>query len=375
VGAGRRDEVGAYMGAAIVAALAIGAVTVLFGQILAQLLVGISSSRAAGEAASTYLGTRILGAPLVLVYVALREVRYGQGDARTPMVATILANAVNIVLAWLLVFVWKQGVAGAAWATVVAHAVEAGVLVLAQQLRGWGVRGMRRRHLVELWRVGLPTGLQFCLEVGAFAMLAVMIARMSEAQMAAHQIALQVIHFSFLPAFGVAEAASVLAGQAVGANRDDLVVVVARKGMVATGIYTGACALVMALGGAWIVAGFTGKPDVAAEAVRLLLVAAVFQVFDAANIMARAVLRGVGDVRYPAVVGVVTAWALTPPLTWLLGYGLGLGAVGGWIGLCAEIVAGALILWWRLEKRGWQGRAIEARERLRATSLTPAGTT
>jgi MATE family multidrug resistance protein len=290
-------------------------------------------------------------------------------------VATVLANALNVALAWLLVFVWKQGVAGAAWATVVAHAVEAGVLVYGQRLHGWGLRAMRRRHLVELWRVGLPTGIQFGLEVGAFALLAGMIARMSEAEMAAHQIALQVVHFSFLPAFAVAEAASVLAGQAVGANRDDLVLTVARKGMLATGLYTGLCAIVMAAGGSLIVAGFTRKPQVAAEAVRLLLVAAVFQVFDAANIMGRAVLRGVGDVRYPAVVGVVTSWALTPPLTWLLGYGLGLGALGGWIGLCAEIVAGALILWWRLERRGWQGRATEARERLRATSFSPAGTT
>jgi multidrug resistance protein, MATE family len=366
VGANRRDELGAYLAAAMASALGIGLGTIVLGQGLAALLPRISSSAAAGAAAGTYLSIRILGAPFALLYVALREVRYGQSDARTPMVATVLANAVNIGLAWLFVFVWKKGVAGAAAATVIAHAVEAGVVVLAQHLRGWGISTMRRRHLAALWRIGLPTGIQFTLEVGSFAMLAALIAAMSEVEMAAHQIALQVIHFSFLPAFGVAEAASVLAGQAVGANRDDLVLRVARAGMWATGIYTGACALVMALGGRLLVGGFTGNGVVVAEAVRLLYVAAVFQVFDAANIMGRGVLRGAGDVRFPAIVGVVTSWVFTPPLAWLLGWKLGLGALGGWIGLCAEIIAGAAILWVRLERRTWLPAAAESRARMQA---------
>src|SRR5262249_26401100 len=112
-----------------------------------------------------------------------------------------------------------------------------------------------------------------------------------------------------------------------------------------------------------IVAGFTSSPALAAVAIRLLRVAAVFLVFDAANMVARSVLRGAGDVRFAAIVGVVTSWALTPPLTWLLGYRLGLGAFGGWIGLCCEIVLGAAVLWWRLERRHWLGAAAESRAR------------
>lgn len=372
IGAKRPEEVGAYLGAAMLLAAGVGAITVAGGQILAQLLGRVSASAAAGEAASTYLAIRILGAPFALLYVALREVRYGQGDARTPMVASVAANLVNIALAWLFIFVLELGVAGAAWATVVAHAVEAGVMVWAQARRGWGVRAMRAAHLRAVWRIGLPTGLQFTLEVGSFALLAALIAALSEVEMAAHQIALQVIHFSFLPAFAVAEAASVLAGQAVGANRDGLVLKVARHAVWTTGIYTGACTVVLAVGAEVIVSGFTSQPALAAAAVRLLHVAAVFQVFDGANIVARAALRGAGDVRYPAVVGVVTAWVMTPPLTWLLGYRAGLGAFGGWLGLCGEIIAGSLLLWWRLERRQWLPAAAEARAQLEAARARPA---
>ncbi|HZS41655.1 MAG TPA: MATE family efflux transporter [Polyangia bacterium] len=372
VGAGQREEVGAYLGAALACAGAIGAITVGAGQLTARLLPLISATPDAGDFARTYLSIRSLGAPLALAYVALREVRYGESEARLPMVATVIANLVNIALACTFVYALHWGVAGAAWATVIAHSVEAGVLALAQKRRGWGVSRMRARHLRALWRVGMPTAIQFTLEVGSFAMLAAMVAAMSEVDMAAHQVALQVVHFSFLPAFAVAEAASVLTGQAVGADRDALVLTVARQAMAIVAGYTGACTLVLALGAPLIVSGFTADPALLAAAVRLLHVAAVFNMFDGANIVARATLRGTGDVRYPAVVGVVTSWALTPPLTWWLGYRLHLRAFGGWLGLCAEIILGALILWWRVERRGWASAARSSRSELQLPARVTA---
>jgi MATE family multidrug resistance protein len=366
VGAGKREEIARYLGAALIAAGAISVLTVALGQIVAELLTWISATSEAGTAARTYLRIRILGAPFALGYVALREVRYAQGDAQTPMKATMLANGVNIALAYLMIFHWGWGVAGAAWSTVIAHVIEVGVLALAQRAHGWDLRGTGRRHLRELWHVGWPTGVQFTLEIGAFSILAALIAALSEVQMAAHQIALQVIHFSFLPAFAVAEAASVLGGQAVGADRDDLVLRVARIALWLTGIYTGLWTLLLAFGSPLIVAGFRPDAELAAAAVKLLHVAAVFQIFDGANVVARAVLRGAGDVRFAAWVGVLSSWIFTPPLTWLLGYRLGLGALGGWLGLLAEIIAGAVVLWWRLERRTWVRSARDSRARLAA---------
>jgi MATE family multidrug resistance protein len=188
--------------------------------------------------------------------------------------------------------------------------------------------------------------------------------------MAAHQIALQVCQFSFLPAFAVAESASVMAGQAVGARRDELVTRAARLGLWTAGGYTGLCALVFAVGAPVIVAGFgfAATAPLTAVAVRLLHVAAIFQLFDGANIVARSVLRGVGDVRFAAVVGVVTSWLMTPPLTWLLGWRAGMGAFGGWCGLCAETILGAVILWRHLAGDKWRAAAEAARA---ATELPP----
>jgi MATE family multidrug resistance protein len=366
IGASRSDRANAYLGAAIVTALAIGFVTVLLGQGLALLIGRLASTEAAGEAAGTYLRIRILGAPLALLYVALREVRYAEGDPQSPMRATVAAQATNVVLAVTFIFVLHWGVAGAALATILAHGVEAGTLSLRQRELGFGLREVRREHIVELFRMGLPTGLQFGLEVGAFATLSLMISLFSEVEMASHHIAIQVIHFSFLPAMAVAEAASVLTGQAVGAGAYDLVKRVAHLAMGITAVYAGAWSLLLALGAPLIVSAFTTDPAVTIVATSLLHVAAVFQIFDASNIVARSSLRGAGDVRYAAVVGVLTSWLCTPTLAWVLGRHYKLGAFGGWLGLCLEIIVGSAILWWRIERRGWMAAATMSRARLAA---------
>jgi MATE family multidrug resistance protein len=168
------------------------------------------------------------------------------------------------------------------------------------------------------------------------------------------------------------EASAVLAGQAVGAGEDRLVLRVGRLAAAVTGAYSGTCALLLALGAPLIVAGFTRDPAVVGVAITLLHVAAIFQVFDAMNVVARGVLRGTGDVRFSAVIGVVCAWVCTPPLTWLLGWRAHLGAYGGWIGLCLEIVVSAGLLVWRVERNGWAPAAARARTQLHESALEMA---
>ena len=146
-------------------------------------------------------------------------------------------------------------------------------------------------------------------------------------------------------------------GQAVGAGSYPLVTRVARLALAITGVYTAAWSVLLTFGSGMLVSGFTPDADVVSTATRLLHVAAVFQMFDGANMVARCALRGAGDVRYAAVVGVLTSWLTTPTLAWLLGHHYGLGAFGGWLGLCLEIIVGAAILWWRLERRGWLAAA------------------
>lgn len=367
-GAGRADTAPAYLGAALVSAVALGIAITVLGRLFAPFIAGISASAEAARHTRAYLDVRLLGSVPVLLYVALREVRYGLGDSRTPMRAAVAANVLHVGLAYLFIFVFEGGVVGAAWATVASESFEALWLALASRDGLRRVGEMRRAHVRALWELGWPLGIQFLMEMGAFAMLTAIVASWREVDMAAHQIALQVIHVSFLPAFAVSEAGSVLAGQAVGAGRSDLVRRVGHAALGAAALYAGACTLILLVGAGPIVAAFTVEPELAHTARTLLYVACLFQIADAANMVARGALRGSGDVRFAAWIGITVAWLAQPPLAWTLGHVFGLGAVGAWLALTVDICTAAGILWWRLEREGWRAAANRYHARAHAVA-------
>jgi MATE family multidrug resistance protein len=369
VGANRRDRIPELLGAALVTALGLGVLATLLGQLVAPVLTAFSASPRAGHFATQYLALRSLGAPLVLVYAALREARYGEGDSRSPMRASIVANAVNIALDAILILGLDLGVQGAAIATICANAAE--LAVLAWPMRKRLARlAINRRAIADVWSQGVPNGLQFVMEVGAFLILTVLVARMSATDGAAHQLVLHLINVSFLPAHALAEAAAVLVGQAVGANRDALVPVVAKRALALGAGYASTCLVVFAILGGTIVHGMAAGDGVLADRATLLLhVSLAFLVADAANVIARGVLRGASDVRYAALVGIATSWLTTPPLAWLLGIHFGLGAVGGWIGLAFEIVVGAGLFWLRVWRAGWRPAAAKARRAMAGVAV------
>lgn len=369
VGASRRDRIPTLLGAALATSLVLGALATLAGQVIAPLLAPLSASPRAGAFAGEYLAIRSLGAPLVLVYAALREASYGVGDSRAPMRASIAGNLVNIALDVLLILVLDWGVRGAAIATIFGNLTEVGLLAWPMRRLLLRVR-WERRALREVWSQGVPNGVQFVMEVGSFLILTVLVARMSAVDGAAHQMVLQLANVSFLPAHALAEAAAVLVGHCVGAGRDELVPRVARRALVLGTAYSAiVCVVYASLGGVIAHLMASGEPALGDRATTLVHVSLLFLVADAANVIARGVLRGASDVRYAAVIGIVTSWLTTPPLTWALGLGLGLGAVGGWLGLALETICGATLFWMRVHRGGWRPAAAAARRAMSGAAV------
>ncbi len=364
VGAGQEARVGDVLRAAAWLALALGLLTLLAGRLVYAHVVALGPDELSGQLAARYVDVRNLGAVPFLFAVAIREALYGTGNARIPLRAALFANATNVVLDAALIFGLGLGVEGAAWATVGAATVECGILMAALPNTRALIAVPKAAEVHELLRLGIPLGVQFVLEVGSFTVLVALLSRTGQVQLASHQIALQLTHFSFLPALAVGEAASIMAGQAIGARHDHLVRVVSRGAIKLAWAYSGTCGLLFVVGSGVIPGWFSADPEVQRVTTRLLWIAAAFQLTDAAHAVARSVLRGTGDVRFPAVLCVTTAWVVLPVSTWLLGIALGLGAVGAWLGLSLEIGVGAGLLWWRLERGGWRAAANRAQERL-----------
>ncbi len=369
VGARRRERIPELLGTALALAGVLGAVALAASQLVAPLVAALSASPRAGGFAAQYLAIRGLGMPLVLVYAALREARYGEGDTRAPMRASLAGNAVNIALDAVFILGLGWGVKGAALATICGTLTETSVLAFAMRDRLRSL-AFSRRALRDTWAQGLPNGLQFVMEVGAFLILTVLVARMSALDGAAHQLVLHLVNVSFLPAHALAEAAAVLVGQAVGAGRDSLVPRVAGRALAIGASYATVCLVVFAvLGRAIANAMSAGDAALTDRATSLVHVALLFLVADAANVIARGVLRGASDVKFAAIVGIAASWLTTPPLAWLLGVYAGQGVVGGWIGLAIEIVVGASLYWLRVWRGGWRPAASAARRALAGTAV------
>lgn len=303
-----------------------------------------------------YLSILTWSLPPLLLYVAFRRYLQGLGIVRSVMVALVAANVVNAFANWMLIYghfgLPALGVRGSAWATLLARVFMAAWLWLVV-LRSDGDREPSLRdtplHLDlarqrTLFGLGLPAAGQAVLEVGVFAAATALAARVSADALAAHQIVLNMAAFTFMVPFGLASAAAVRVGHAVGRQDPHGI---ASAGWTAIGIgvtFMTAAALVFLVFPGPLVRAFTRDPDVIHTGVSLLFVAALFQLFDGLQGVTTGVLRGLADTRTPMIWNLVGHWVVGLPLGYLLCFSAGLGVVGLWWGLSAGLVICGLAL-------------------------------
>lgn len=359
-----RGEYGlAYARAGALLALAAGAAVFALGRDISWALRALHVDPAMIPYARSFMAARTTLAPLTCALAALVQWRQGVGDSRTPMRVTLSGNVINAALAWTLIHghfgLPRLGVAGAGYATAVAEGVNA-LRLGALWVVAWRARAVDpgaptlAAALRRVCAVGVPTGLQFGLETLAFTAFTAILGGLGATEVAAHQIALAVIRTSFLPGVAVSEAASVLVGRALGRRDDDGADRVARAALQVAIAFMAACGVVFAFAGGVIARVFTDDPALVETVRRLLVVAAVFQVLDGANIVLRGALRGAKDVRWAAAVGIATMWTCVPGAAWLCGRTLGWGVVGAWLGFVGETTLGAALLWWRWTRGRWR---------------------
>ncbi|HKP60272.1 MAG TPA: MATE family efflux transporter [Polyangiales bacterium] len=367
VGAGRRDADVAYLGASIWLGLGLGLATALLGQGVALGLPLLTTTAESGHAAHVYAALRLLGAPLVLLTAALRETRYGLGDSRAPMTAAVVSNLANAALVALFLHVFEWGVAGAAWATLIAEVVELGVLAWLQRAHGFGLRRVSAADVRVLARLGVPLGFERFFDVGSFSVTVALFARMGDVDLAAHQVATQALLLVFLLNNAIGETCSILVGQAVGAARLRIVLHVQRAALGLCYAVVAVVSCTLLCFGWQLAAMFTEDPQVIARAVELYRIGAVFVWFVPLYAIGQGSLRGIGDVRAGAIITVIAAWGCAPLFAATLGLGLDMGAPGGWLGIAAEFLLGGACFWWRLRGRGnaWLRQAKRIRSALR----------
>lgn len=312
-----------------------------------------------------YVAVRLLSGPFVFLTFALQGWFQGRGDTRTPMRAVLAGNLLNIVLDPVLIHglggLPALGITGAGLATALAWVVQAVWLGWRATL-GLPVRP-DRSELRALFRVGLPVGVNHLLDVLAFAVFAVLLASAGEAHVAAHVVVVRVLMTSVLPGHALGEATGVLVGQSLGAGRLSRARRAWWSGVrLATAFMVGVGALFVAVP-ALLLAPFGVDPEVLDLGTSALTLLGFVQVFDAVVMISLGALNGAGDTRFTLVSGLTTTWLVKVPVAALL-VGAGLGIVGAYLGVAAELVVLAFVVGTRVRGAAWLRHVGPARSRV-----------
>lgn len=311
--------------------------------------------------AASYVRVAIPGVFPFYAFVVFRQSLQAMGRVAPVLWTVLAANALNALLNWIFIFgnlgVPPLGVAGASVATSISRWAMALLLIavsgpeLRRYMTRWLPESGALRPLSRMLRLGLPIGVQYLLEYGAFAAAALLMGVLGTIQMAAHQIAINLASFTFMVPLGVSTATAVLVGQAIGAGDEARARRSAVAGIACGTAFMGASALAFRLFPEALAGAYTGDATVLALAATLIPIAGVFQVFDGVQAVAAGVLRGIGDTHAPAVINVVGFWLIGLPVSWTLAFRLGGGAVGLWWGIVVGLATVATILLVRVRMR------------------------
>lgn len=296
-----------------------------------------------------------------LGFIALRAWMQGRGIVRPALVAVLLANLLNAVLCWALVFgrlgLPELGALGAGISTSIARAVMVlGLVAIVLRWRlheggwvPWSREALRWRGLRAPLVLGLPIGLQMGLEVGAFSVASLLAGRLGADAVAAHAVVLNLASLSFMLPLGVSHAAITRVGNEIGARRVEAAERAARVAVtLGAGVMAGFAALFLVARES-LPRLYTSEPGVIALAAAILPAAAAFQIFDGTQVVAGGVLRGMGRTRPATLFHAVGWWVVALPLASWLVLQRGGGIESIWWSLCLglALVAGGLLVYVR----------------------------
>jgi MATE family multidrug resistance protein len=210
------------------------------------------------------------------------------------------------------------------------------------------------KYLKEIFRVGLPSGLQYFFEVGAFAFAAIMIGWISEYAQAAHQIAINIASVTYMIATGIAAGGSIAVGNAYGRRHRADIILSGKATIWIGGFFMGICALLFVLFDQFIISLYIDDVEVARMAKYLLWIAALFQLSDGIQAVGLGILRGISDTKIPTAITIVAYWVIGIPVGYYMGFKMTWSLYGVWVALLLGLTFSALALtirFIRLSKR------------------------
>jgi len=304
----------------------------------------------------------------LIIFQAFKQFSDGLSMTKYPMYATIVANLINIILNYVLIFgklgFPAFGIIGAAYGTLISRFIMVVYLwwLLEKEDRskrfvtGIKIFILEKFMLKKIISLGAPSALQMFFEIAIFTAAIWLSGLLGKNPQAANQIALNLSSMTFMIAMGLGVAAMIRVG-----NQKGLLKFIELR-RIAISIFL--LAIIFATGFALLFLIFRFQlpkiyvdihdpenlidtMEVVSIASQLLLIAAIFQISDSIQVVVLGALRGLQDVNIPTLITFISYWIIGFPISFLLGKEGVFGSVGIWIGLLAGLSSASILLYLR----------------------------
>lgn len=323
-----------------------------------------------------YLRTVALGYPLYYMGIILGGAIRGYGNTSTPMKITAAANSLNIIGNFLLIYqtrdivlfgntmhVWGAGlgVKGAAIATAFSSAVSGAAALIYLVFSKGEFRisfsesfRLVKRDMREVVYVGLPTAIErVTINLGQVVFIRI-VASLGTVMLAAHHIAVNAESICYQPGYGMQSAGTTLAGQAIGAEDEDMAEDYSKILLWLSIAIMTFNAILMYVFADPFISLFTPDSDVKLNAIMALRLVAYAQPFFGMYIVGTGILRGLGDVKIAVPVSIISMWLIRIPAAMIIVNGLGLGLKGAWYAMIIDLILRGIYILYRVYSGKWK---------------------
>lgn len=330
-------------------------------------------------AARPYLLINTFSLIPLLVFFTAKQFAEGIKLTKVAMYFTLTANVINFVLNYMLIYgefgAPELGLLGAGIGTLVARVVM-GIGMMIYVLKGshfhkylYNLKEIKIHPVKIIYqlKISFPIGLQALMEVGAFAVGAMIVGTVGTQPMAAHQIVMSMISLTFMMVSGVASAVSVRVSNFFGEGNWGEAKKAGFTGLQFALSAMAISAVTFLVCNELLPSLFTEDKEVIMFASQMLFFAALFQLSDGAQVIMTGALRGITDIKIPTLICFVSYWIVSLPLGYVLTKFTSWSFLGVWIGLSSGLTLSALLLFFRfisltnkkINKQSVAGNAME----------------
>jgi putative MATE family efflux protein len=316
------------------------------------------------ETGTIFAQIQFLSAPVVILLYSLSGALRGAGAAATAMRSLIIANVLNMILGPTLIFgigfIPAMGVAGAAMATAMGRSIGVGYQLYALTRVNkalafvWTDLKPHRETIVSMVKVAAGGTGQFLVSSASWIFLTRILAEFGSDVVAGYTIAIRVIMFTLLPAWGLANAAATLVGQNLGAKKPERAEISVWKCASYNLYFLVGLSIFMFIGAEMIIGWFSPNVEVIHTGKLALRVLCLGYGFYAYGMVIIQSLNGAGDTKTPTVLNLICFWLIEIPLAYVLSIFFALGPIGVFISVPVAESVLALLGIWRFRMGNWK---------------------